>query len=118
MNRPAGYLRNPEPPHNPGETWRERRREQLWEDLSWISSELLDCPLLWHTDTHKWTRADGTIHITPADHRGAKTLRALMDGTDAEVLAAVRELRAYVDDKITEQAQDDWQDHLDSAGEP
>lgn len=118
MSRVYGYRWNPEPEDNPGEEWRERRREQLSEDLSFISAELLDCPLLWHTDTHKYTRGDGTTHITPADHRGAKTLKALIDGSDAEVLAAVRELRAFVDDKITEQAQDDWQDHLDSAGEP
>ena len=118
MTRAFGYAYNPQPSEAPGEAWRERRREQLSEDLSFISAELLDCPLLWHTDTDHYTRSDGTTHITPADHRGAKTLKALMDGTDAEVLAAVRELRAYVDDKITEQADEDWQDHLDAGSEP
>lgn len=118
MSRVYGFKYNPEPPHDPSVEWCERRREELAEDLTYISEWLTQSPLLAHSDTLKVTRSDGTTHIYPAVHTGAATLRALMGGSDAEVLAAVRELRAYVDDKITEQAQDDWQDHLDAGSEP
>lgn len=101
MNRAVGYLRNPEPPHNPGEAWRERRREQLAEDAKQLGEWM-----------YEW------LYLVRDPALARKSYRDITTGSIMESLAAVRELRAYVDDKITERAQDDWQDHLDSAGEP
>ena len=118
MTRAIGFMHNPEPDDEPGERWRERRREHLADDLSFIATVIAESPLMAYSEAWKHSREDGTTKVYPAVTTGAKTLRALMDGTDAEAIAAVHELRAYVDDKIEEQVREDWQDFCDGLGEP
>ena len=118
MTRAVGYRWNPEPVEAPGEGWREKRREELAEDWEFVSEAITESPLLAYRDAWRHTHANGTVYVHPAITTGAATLRALLTGSEAEILAAVFELRAYVDDKIEEQAREDWQDFCDGLGEP
>jgi hypothetical protein len=112
QTRNVGYAYNPEPADDPSEAWRETRRGELRADLTYISEWLTECPLLAHSDSWKHTNTNGTTYVHPAVTTGAATLRALMGGSDADVLAAVRELRAYIDTKVDEQAAEDWDDFV------
>jgi hypothetical protein len=112
QTRNVGYAYNPEPADDPSEAWRETRRGELRADLTYISEWLTECPLLAHSDSWKHTNTNGTTYVHPAVTTGAATLRALMDGSDADALAAVKALREYVNEKIGEQAVEDWDDFV------
>lgn len=88
-------------------------RDGKLADLEWVARTVAESPLLSYSRPWSRTTEAGTTHVYPGDFRGAATLTALVKGTDDELIALAKQLRAELIAAAQDEAEDEHRDAED-----